>query len=171
MTTHTIVHDMYKPAVLLDDAQISACPCCGAAAELWQFSETATSPCLKVVMCSTSEGIGPQDGITNEGCPLYMPNSDFYRPTQREAIKYWNTFASAIRELQHKNAAPAGETEGWKLVPIEPTDAMRAAGGHVNSEWLNDNAPIGEARYVAPMIGVYRAMLAAAPEGPEGSPT
>lgn len=107
MTKHAIVHDMYKTLPILGDAQISACPCCGAAPELWQFSETETSPCLKVVMCSTAEGIGPQDGIRNEGCLLYMPDDDFYRPTQREAIKYWNTFATALRELQRKNAAQA----------------------------------------------------------------
>ncbi|MNV78678.1 hypothetical protein D3C71_1721820 [compost metagenome] len=97
------IHDMYKPATLLDGAQICACPCCGAKPELWQFSETPTSDCLKVVMCSTSEGIGPQEGFGNEGCPLYMPNDDFYRPTQREAIKYWNAFAAALKELQRQN--------------------------------------------------------------------
>lgn len=64
-------------------------------------------------------------------------------------------------------ATPApGAPAGFKLVPVEPTDAMRLAGGHVNSEWLNDNAPIGEARYVMPMAGVYRAMLNAAPGAP-----
>lgn len=105
MTPDSIAHDMYRPAVLLDGAQISACPCCGSTAELWQFSETPTSPCLKVVMCSTAEGIGPQDGVVNEGCPLYMPNDDFYRATQREAIKYWNAFAAALVKLQLKNQA------------------------------------------------------------------
>lgn len=54
--------------------------------------------------------------------------------------------------------------EGWKLVPIVPTEAMKKAGGHANSEWLNDNAPIGEVRYMMPMDSVYEAMLAAAPK-------
>ena len=52
--------------------------------------------------------------------------------------------------------------EGYQLVPIEPTEAMQKAGGHVNSEWLNDSAPIGENRYGFPMPGVWKAMLAAA---------
>lgn len=56
--------------------------------------------------------------------------------------------------------------KGWKLVPIEPTEAMKKAGGYVNSEWLNDNAPIGQGRYESPMPGVYKAMLDAAPEPP-----
>ena len=53
---------------------------------------------------------------------------------------------------------------GWKLVPVEPTPEMERAGGHVNSEWLNDNAPLGEARYTVPMKQVWAAMLAAASE-------
>lgn len=61
---------------------------------------------------------------------------------------------------------PAQVPDGYKLVPIQPTDAMIKAGGHVNSEWLNDNAPIGEARYAKPMGGVYTAMLAVAPDYP-----
>lgn len=58
---------------------------------------------------------------------------------------------------------PVQPPTGYKLVPVEPTPAMIKAGGHVNSEWLNDNAPIGEARYALPMGGVYTAMLNAAP--------
>jgi hypothetical protein len=56
--------------------------------------------------------------------------------------------------------------EGWMLVPVVPTEAMKKAGGHANSEWLNDNAPIGEARYATPMESVWRDMLAAAPKPP-----
>lgn len=55
------------------------------------------------------------------------------------------------------------EQSKWKLVPVESTDAMLKAGGHANSEWLNDIAPIGEARYVMPMKSVWRDMIAAAP--------
>jgi len=55
--------------------------------------------------------------------------------------------------------------EGWQLVPLAPTDEMQRAGGHVNSEWLNDSAPIGEARYGFPMNEVWKVMLAAAPKG------
>jgi hypothetical protein len=53
--------------------------------------------------------------------------------------------------------------DGWKLVPIEPTAAMIERGGYVNSEWLNDNAPIGQNRYATPMKAAYQAMLGAAP--------
>jgi len=80
------------------------------------ISETPASDCLKVVMCSTAEGIGPQDGIANEGCLLYMPGDDFYRPTQREAIKHWNAFATALTALRVANGqlslAGAGTKQG-----------------------------------------------------------
>lgn len=53
---------------------------------------------------------------------------------------------------------------GYKLVPIEPTPEMVQSGGHANSEWLNDSAPIGEQRYAMPMKSVWQAMLDAAPQ-------
>ena len=56
--------------------------------------------------------------------------------------------------------------EGWKLVPIVLDEGMEKAGGHVNSEWLNDTAPIGEALYAMPMKNVWSAMLDAAPTTP-----
>jgi hypothetical protein len=56
--------------------------------------------------------------------------------------------------------------EGFALVPVKLTEEMKKAGGHANSEWLNDNAPIGEVRYAMPMDSVYAAMLAAAPAAP-----
>ena len=60
--------------------------------------------------------------------------------------------------------------DGWRLVPAEPTEAMKSAGGHVNSEWLNDDAPLYESRYAMPMDGVWSAMLAAAPAAPQAEP-
>lgn len=43
--------------------------------------------------------------------------------------------------------------KGWKLVPLEPTEAMHAA---ANKEW--------DGRASARSAGVYEAMLAAAPQ-------
>jgi hypothetical protein len=100
--------------------------------------------------------------------------SNDIRETERQAFEAWARDWGFMNE-HHRYVAWEGwqaaraaspVAEGWKLVPVEPTDAMRLAGGHVNSEWLNDNAPIGEARYVMPMIGVWAAMLAASPPAP-----
>lgn len=53
---------------------------------------------------------------------------------------------------------------GYMIVPIEPTEAMLKAGGHVNSEWLDDYAPLNEAKYTRPMEGVWKAMVHAGPD-------
>lgn len=69
----------------------------------------------------------------------------------------------AIAAIAQDRASRGGDAADGVWVPREPTEAMKRAGGHVNSEWLNDNAPIGEARYAMPMGGVWQAMLAAVP--------
>jgi len=45
----------------------------------------------------------------------------------------------------------------------EPDEAMLDKGQHVNSEWLNNNAPLGERRYREPAKAVFLGMLAASP--------
>ncbi len=85
------------------EAHIERCPVCGGAPALWRFAVSETSPATKAVMCNASERIGPQDGIASEGCLLYMPPDDFYRATEREAVRYWNEFAKALAALQRKN--------------------------------------------------------------------
>ncbi len=57
-----------------------------------------------------------------------------------------------------------------KLVPVVPTNEMAQVGGHVNSEFLNDNAPIGEIRYKLPIAAIWAAMLAVAPAAPAEQP-
>lgn len=96
------MHDDYKP-LPMPDGHVELCPCCGGMAELWQYSTADDAPCTKVMMCATNEPIGPQDGLTNEGCPLYMPPDHHYRATIREAVKFWNDFAKALTALQRKN--------------------------------------------------------------------
>jgi hypothetical protein len=75
--------------------------------------------------------------------------------------------SAATKPAEPVTPAPSVKTpEGFALVPIELTPEMKKAGGHSNSEWLNDYAPIGEARYAMPMDSVWAAMLAAAPTAP-----
>lgn len=77
-------------------------------------------------------------------------------------------FEAAVDALQAERDALAAQASraltGWKLVPLVPTQEMLKAGGHANSEWLNDDAPIGELRYTMPMNSVWEAMLAAVSE-------
>lgn len=65
--------------------------------------------------------------------------------------------------LATKPAAAPAVPEGFVVVPKVPTAVMVQKGGHINSEYLNDYAPIGEQRYHLPMVSVWEAMLAAAP--------
>lgn len=110
----------------------------------------------------------------------FVPRHEQQRQAGQEAVALvdngtllWNiptpTYSVPLHLLKGQHwlytaplAAPV--PEGYKLLPLEPTEAMIKAGGHVNSEWLNDNAPIGEARYAMPIGGVYTAMLAASPD-------
>lgn len=110
---NTKVHDEYKRLATTPETSLAPCPCCGATPELWQYSKTADSPSTKTVMCSNHDPIGPQcssGGFVTEGCVLYMPPDDFYRPTIREAIQYWNEYAAALTaqrndRLRHEGAA------------------------------------------------------------------
>jgi hypothetical protein len=90
---------------------LEPCPVCGSEAQLWQYSESETSPRKLLGMCSHGEAIGPQDGLTNEGCLLYMPPDGFYRETIRDAVRYWNDFAKALVALRTPGVAlpPGGQ--------------------------------------------------------------
>lgn len=41
----------------------------------------------------------------------------------------------------------------------EPTEPMLDKGEYVNSEYLNDNAPLGQRRYRSPARAVWQAMI------------
>ena len=76
--------------------------------------------------------------------------------------RYLRDYAALLRD---RESVKAVVPDGWQLVPVDATLAMQSAGGHANSEWLNDNAPIGENRYGGPVMrSVWQAMLAAAPK-------
>lgn len=94
-----MIHNDYKRLDDPVDPKITErCPCCGSEGQLWQYSESETSPTQKLVMCANGERFGPQDGMVGEGCPLYMPNDNFYRPTIKDAVRYWNEFSKALTE-------------------------------------------------------------------------
>ena len=50
-------------------------------------------------MCSNGEPFLPQDGLF-DGCLLNLPPKNFYKPTVREAVKYWNDYASALMAMR-----------------------------------------------------------------------
>ncbi len=96
-------HDNYKRLEVPSGVTLRPCPVCASDAELWQYSESETSSTTKTVMCSNGTAFGPQDGLTNEGCLLYMPPNGFYMATIREGVKYWNDYAVALERMQRAN--------------------------------------------------------------------
>ena len=104
-TTHTTgeqgmtpTWEMYKQLDTPENLEL--CPCCGSVAQLWQYSESATAPTSKAICCANGDKFGPQDGMANEGCLLYMPPENFYRATIREAVNFWNEYAKALTSQQ-----------------------------------------------------------------------
>lgn len=97
-------HDDYK-RLDLGAYRLERCPVCGAAAELWQYSESDAAPTSKAGMCSRSDAIGPRDEFVSDGCLLLMPPQDFYRATIREAVAYWNAFAAALVAMRASEPA------------------------------------------------------------------
>lgn len=83
---------------------IAECPCCSSDGELYQFQKDKDGPASKVVMCANGTAFGPQSGVANEGCPLYMPGDDHYRATIREAIAYWNDYSKELQAIRRKNS-------------------------------------------------------------------
>lgn len=97
------MHDCYQPIDTPAGVAIELCPVCNAVAGLWRHSEGPDEPTTTAVMCSNGQRFGPQDDSVHEGCLLYMPPEDFHRNTIREAVRYWNDYAHALREMALRN--------------------------------------------------------------------
>lgn len=82
---------------------LEACPCCGSTARVWEYTEKAGAPVVRVAMCDHEGSIGPRDALVYEGCLLQMPPDDFYRGTGRDAARYWNEYAKALTAAQRAN--------------------------------------------------------------------
>lgn len=77
--------DEYTRLDIPAGTHIEPCPCCSSDGVLFQYIDDA-GDATKVVMCSHGDAIGPQSGVTMEGCPLYFPRREGYRATIRECI-------------------------------------------------------------------------------------
>jgi hypothetical protein len=108
---------------------LEACPICGSEGQLWQYSESETAPRKLLVMCSHGDRIGPQDGLTNEGCPFYMPPDAHYRETIRDAVRYWNELAKAINSLRRKNGWARASVLRSPVAGVPVTPAAQPKGG------------------------------------------
>lgn len=101
MDSAKVERNMYWP-MPSPPSPIDRCPVCGADAAVWEFAENKGDPVQRVVMCANGEKFGPQDGMLNEGCLLYMPPEQFYHGTGRDAVRYWNEYARALCTQRRK---------------------------------------------------------------------
>lgn len=120
-----------------------------------------------VATCTCPSG----DGSLRWPCPQHPPTRDDpqqvaegVRVTEAMAVELLEylplgrsrySVRQATAALKAALAAQPAVPEGFRLVPVEPTEAMRAAGDY--DKWNYDDA-----------ADIYRAMLAAAPE-PKGN--
>jgi hypothetical protein len=141
------MHDDYKQLDLSQIAMIppnggpvlEPCPVCGSEAQLWQYSESDTAPRKLLGMCSHGEPIGPQDGLTNEGCLLYMPPNQFYRETIRDAVRYWNEFAKALTAMRAAGVTPTPPTEPQQVRKCLYCERDMIAGSECLSKAQSEN--------------------------------
>jgi hypothetical protein len=130
----------YKPLEFQPGQHVEACPVCGAAASLWQYSESETAPTSKAVCCVNGDAFGPQDGIVNEGCLLYSldPTNNGLFTVRGQAC--WlgvggynaeHVDAQAFHEkivwgighlLKSASPVPSPAVEGWMPIATAPKD-------------------------------------------------
>jgi len=90
--------------------------------------------------------------------------------------------AVGVKEFPLYAAPPSQPAQGWKLVPVEPTQAMMEAAApfpeHLRAEHPNPDDPWHEGMFIATKCDqlaartTYRAMLAAVPAAPtQAKPT
>lgn len=75
----------------------------------------------------------------------------------------------SIRDEYFKQALErvvAGAPEGWRLVPVKPTDEMCKAGYQARDKWNSMQCDNQREMYYSFSEPRYKAMVAAAPEAP-----
>lgn len=92
---------------------------------------------------------------------LEDPNQEF----TASDMEYWDTIHDKLKAaLSAAQDAPAQAAQavpqGWKLVPVEPTDEMVRSTHHLDLSYMTTQWAVDRA-------AVYRAMLAAAPAAPQ----
>ena len=111
-----MAHEEYRKMIPPPAELPYQCPCCGCPdVVVWEHSETPESIVTRVVTCESKDVIGPRGvedgGFGERGCLLFMPPRDFYRPTGREAVRYWNKYAAALLDIKIKNAMAEQEPQ------------------------------------------------------------
>jgi hypothetical protein len=96
------------------------------------------------------------------GINVYTDEATARRDFHRAEARGWNCHLLQLCERSPSPAAPLVAQDGWRLVPVEPTNEMVNAALH--KAWENDRTRIGKQT----MWAAVEAALAAAPGGTGG---
>lgn len=91
-----------------------------------------------------------------------------------EANRYYIGMMNWKRTAEAQPAAAPQQAvsvlDGWKLVPVEMTDEMEAAGDGAATIGMEHDSDLGSRGWLEDIHSVYGAMLAAAPQPPAATP-
>lgn len=82
-------------------------------------------------------------------------------------VKHNAAMLEKIAMLKAEPVTAATVPDGWKLVPVEPTDEMCKAGYEAQDKWPSAQCDNFKERRYSFSQPRYKAMLAAAPAAPE----
>ena len=97
-------HD-YQPWTGELAVQPLRCPCCGDAANVWQYVEKPGAEVLRVVMCESEDFAVDRLPMLLDTCLLKMPPQSFYCQTARQAVAVWNLYAESLNSRRAANTA------------------------------------------------------------------
>lgn len=96
MKAEELYECLLDAAALPSHYQVEKCCICGSTPSPWQFRE-AGGVFSKVVMCPNGDPVVEHPtNNADDGCLMYMPPREFYQPTRREAINFWNQWHGAM---------------------------------------------------------------------------
>lgn len=91
-----------------------------------------------------------------------MSAEEFVAEWWRRTPMAAHSSADMLTALERRDADIRADERAKLLAELrEPTPEMVNEGEFINSEWLNDNAPIGQRMYREPAKAVFLGMLAA----------
>lgn len=93
------VNDKTYKQVPYHATEIMPCNFCGSPASMWQYTDKYDVVTF-AVMCSLDDSKSP----IGDDCPLFMPPSEFYAATKRQAANHWNEWAKFGKSQINKGA-------------------------------------------------------------------
>lgn len=77
--------------------RVSDCKYCGHPGQLLAFEPEY---CLLKVVCCTNAG---DEHERLDACPFYLPPPNFFKPSEAEAVTFWNEYPTQLNTLVQTN--------------------------------------------------------------------